>query len=200
MITLEEANKKAEALQKDGRALLDQYDTLSLLARLGDIHVDGSFAYGLMVKPDIDFHIYSSFPDIRKVSEVSQKLLETPELVRILVSNKQDYLEPETGHPKGIYLGFRIFYKGQAWNFDVWVVKPENKVDSEMFEFGWHKKLTKEQRDSILLLKYNLKDQGRYPGLDEGMYASADIYRAVMKDGVRTIEELDEWRKTHPYC
>ena len=199
MVTLEEAIKKQATLQKEGQELLDKYKVIEIMEDLGEVNIDGSFAYGLMVKPDIDLHIYNDSPDIAKVSTACQKLFKFPELIRLLVSNRQNFLEPQTGMPKGIYIGLKIFYKGKNWNFDIWNLKPEDKIDPETFEAGWHDKLSKKQRDAILLLKHNLVDQGRYPGLEAGMFASADIYRAVMKDGVRTIEELENWRNTHPY-
>lgn len=199
MITVEEAKKHQVSLQKDGQAILSKYSILKLLSKLGDVHIDGSFTYGLMVKPDIDFHIFTESPDIMNVADVCRELFMIPELTRLHVSNRQSFVEPRPGTPKGIYLGFRIYFQGSEWNFDIWNINPKHKINSETFATGWHEKLTQNQRDVILLLKYNLKELGRYPGIEKGMYASADVYRAVLTGDVHTIEELDNWRVNNPY-
>lgn len=199
MITIEEANDQQASLQNDGQALMAEYSIEKLLSKFGKVQIDGSFAYRLMCKPDIDFHVFTQSLSIKPVAEVCQELLLIPELTQLQVSNRQSFVPPRPGTPKGIYLGFKIFFRNKNWNFDVWNINPAHKINSETFARGWEKKLTEQQRDTILLLKYNLIEQERYPGIEKGMYASADVYRAVLSGDVQTIEELDSWRENNPY-
>ncbi len=194
MITLEEAKKHQDELQAHGRRLLDQLAIEQTLAKLGDVNLDGSFLYGLMVKPDIDYHIYNEHPDITAVAEVARKFMLLPGAARVQVGNK--FVKPPLpGMPRGIYLGMAIFFETVEWSFDIWVLSREEKMDQANFPVGWADQLSESQRDNIILLKYQLAELGRYPS----EVHSADVYRAVKNDRVSTISELDEWRKTHPF-
>jgi hypothetical protein len=105
------------------------------------------------------------------------------------------------GVPKGVYMSLKPDYRQRRWNFDIWFHTLAGRVDAAAFGPGWHKELTPSQRDIILLLKWNLQEMGRYPHTqtNPASFGSADIYRAVLNDGVQTIEGLDQWRRTHPF-
>ncbi len=200
MITLKEAKQRQDGLQKQAKALLEHFQIIEKLKPLGEVGLYGSYLYGLMVQPDIDIEVSTDHPDLDDVSTVAQFYIKNERINRVMVTSK--YLsrhDGTPGRPPGIYLGISPYWEGREWNLDIWIMPPQNKLDQENFPSNWHAKLTDKQRESILLLKYNLSQQRRYPGTKDGQFLSADIYRAVMNDGVKSIEELDDWRKTHPY-
>ena len=49
--------------------------------------------------------------------------------------------------------------------------------------------MTAEQRDAILRLKYQTPENEEIHGVE--------YYQAVMEDGVRNLEEMREWVRTH---
>ena len=50
--------------------------------------------------------------------------------------------------------------------------------------------LTPETRAAILELKYRTPDGEKIPGIA--------VYKAVLQDGVRSLEELRKWLSCHP--
>ena len=150
------------------------------------------------MKPDIDLHIYNDEPDFSVATKIAQKMLDFPGVVRLRVVNT--YVnKPKAGEPKGHYLGIKLQFEDKLWNIHAWVIRPEDKTEPEMFPRDWYKQLTQEQHETILLIKHQLKEAGRYGGTTGDKFASADVYRAVMKDGITHIDQLTEWRETHPY-
>jgi hypothetical protein len=73
-------------------------------------------------------------------------------------------------------------------------MKPQDHLDAENFYVGWDSKLTELQRETIVFLKANLIEQGRYPN----EFYSVMVYKAVVQGDVKTIEELEKWKKIHP--
>ncbi len=194
MISLVDAKQHQLVFQQDARALLDFYNIEPLLGPLGEVHTIGSFAYGLMVKPDTDFLIYNERPEFESLLAIANTLMHSPGMGKVSVANH--FAWPDMpGVPKSMYLCLKPNWHNVVWQIDIHVMKRQDHQDSDTFAIGWHKKLTEDQRDTILLLKYQLAEQKRYC-MD---FFSADIYRAVVKDNVRTISELEEWRKTHPF-
>jgi hypothetical protein len=198
MIDLVEAKRREQELFDQGTRWLEATNLIELLQPLGDVQLDGSFAYRLLVKPDIDFHIYNDDPDFSVATAIARKMLDFPDIVRFRMVNT--YVnKPKPGEPKGHFLGLKLQFEDRLWTLDVWVIRPEDKNDSATFPPDWYKKLTPEQHDTILLIKHQLKEAGRYGGATGDKFASADVYRAVMNDGITHIDQLMEWRKTHPY-
>ena len=103
----------------------------------------------------------------------------------------------DTGHwntdsryPDGIYLG--IEYRspgGRTWTLDLWFVdEPERQPDLAHLD-TLAPRLTDEHRSTILRIKRILAERP-----DTGARVpSYDVYRAVLDDGVATIEAFDEW-------
>lgn len=201
MITVAEAKAKQDAMQTEGERLLISLNMLPDLAEFGTVQIQGSFLYGLMVKRDIDIYVLIDEYDLGKVAEYARKLAVSEKIGKTSVDNMRMERVPIQGVPKGHYLGLNVPFEGSMWNFDIWFVKVEDLIDQSNFPLGWEKKLSQEQRDSIIFLKHNLAEIKLYPHSSKipGSFASADVYRAVMNDRVKTIDELQEWRKTHPY-
>ena len=196
MIELDEAKKLRDAWQSQGERLLQEFDVSHILQPLGVLVLEGSFTYGLMIKPDIDGRIYSNNPSVEAVSGMLKPLAMHPGVVRTMLVNYTE-LKPEPGMPVGLYLGIRYQFEHVIWNFDIWITKPEDELSAEFKPMA---RMDDAQRDELLLLKYQLKESGFYPGSSKipGSFSSADLYRAVLRDGVATIDDLLEWRKDHP--
>lgn len=176
--------------------MLAEFDVVRWLQPLGTLELEGSFTYGLMVKPDIDGRIYCDQPSLQAASELLQPTALHPGVVRTMLVNFL-VATPDPGMPVGIYLGIRYLFETVVWNFDIWVIRPEDELSDE---FKLMTNLGASERDKLLLLKYQLKERGFYPGSTKvpGSFSSADLYRAVRRDGVDNLDDLLEWRKKHP--
>lgn len=200
MITLGEAKRRQAELQARGQRLLDSFDIVDQLSLIGEIEIQGSFAAGLMVKPDIDIYVLNESPSLRAVADLAREITMLDGTVRVMTVN---FLvnSSDPGTPKGVYLGVRRLFEGEVWNFDIWVISPNERLDLENFPPQWHTKLTPAMHDAALLMKYQLTEQGLYPRSSKvkGSIASAEIYRAVMNDGIKSTDDLKEWQKSHSY-
>lgn len=193
-MTLEEAKQQAEALLSEGKRVIEKLDIERQLGSMGKLHLTGSFRSGLMVKRDIDFYILVDEPQLQPLADLGRKLMDDPTVGKISIANH--YIWPKTpGVPRSLYLCIRPVVEGELWQVDVHMMNPDDLPDKTNYPLDWEDKMTGKQKDSALMLKANLQELGRYPG----EFRSADIYRAVMNDGIKTIPELQTWRKTHPY-
>ena len=173
-MSIEEAKAKEQELFEQVTRWLQATNLIELLQPLGDVQLDGSFAYRLLVKPDIDFHVYNDDPDFSVATAIAQKMLEFPNIVRLRLVNT--YInKPKPGEPKGHFIGLKLQFEDRLWTLDVQVIRPEDKNDPATFPPDWYKKLTP-QHDTILLIKHHLKETGWYGGATGDKFASADVY------------------------
>ena len=71
MVTTTDPRKRQLKLQQQGTELLKRFDLLRVLSRFGRIEPIGSYSYGLMQVPDIDFKVYCKAldqPAIRRLT------------------------------------------------------------------------------------------------------------------------------------
>lgn len=147
----------------------------------------GSMAMNLLVKHlDIDIHVYSS--DITEESSfaIVAELAKNPRIKEIRCIN-------------GLYtdercIAWHAIYEdevGDKWQIDMIHIEKGTQYDGyfERMAERINEKLTAAQRDSILRLKYETPEDEEIHGVE--------YYQAVMEDGVRTLEEMREWVKTH---
>jgi hypothetical protein len=190
MVSLKEAKERQAILHSTAQDILDYYHIENMLKPLGEVHSVGSFEYGLMVRPDIDFQIYTSLPDIKSLLKIANQVMSADGIGKVSLHNQ--YIWPDNASvTKSMYLGIKPVWENEFWQIDVHVMKPEDHVDQENFYLGWEKALTDEQRDTILLLKTILSDDGRYPN----EFNSVDVYKAVL-EGVLSIEQLEQFVST----
>ena len=187
MISIEEAKTRQASLQATAQDILDHYHIEELIAPLGEVHKVGSFQYGSMVRPDIDFLIYTLNPSIEPLLKIANNVMLSDGIGKVSLHNQ--YAWPTNSSvTKSMYLGIKPVWDNSFWQIDIHVMKPENHVDQDSFYLGWEKELTQEQKDTILLLKTTLNDSGRYPN----EFNSVDVYKAVL-NGVSSIEQLEQF-------
>ncbi len=196
MITLEEAKQRQDEWLAQGTRLLQEFPIITELDKLGQVEVEGSFSYKLMVKPDIDIHLFTDSVNLEDIAELARRVTLMNGVSRVLVSNKL-VKTPDPGMPVGVYLGIKRFIEEVEWNFDIWIMREENYISSE---FSHMNTLPDETYELLLWLKYQLKEVGMYPGSSKipTSFSSADLYRAVLRDDCKTLDELIEWRQKHP--
>lgn len=189
MISVNEAKNRQAQLQSTAQSILDHYHIEEMLEPLGDVHKVGSFQYGFMVRPDIDFQVFTPDPSIEPLLKIANTIMTTEGIGKVSLHNQ--YVWPKNASvTKSMYLGIKPIWEDSFWQIDIHVMKPGDHVDQDNFSLGWEKALTEEQRDAILLLKTILSDNGRYPN----EFSSVEVYKAVLSRQVSTIEQLESWK------
>ena len=148
----------------------------------------GSLKSGLLAKNrDIDLHIYTETLDIGVSFSVMQELAERLSLREVhyknLVQTEEECIE------------WHAIYEdenGKTWKFDMIHIRKGSKYDGviEKITAAITNRLTPEIKQTILQIKFDVPDGVQIP--------SIEIYHAVFVGGVRTYEELEQWRKTNP--
>ena len=152
------------------------------------VHLVGSLKSGLLAKSrDIDLHIYTDTLDIAASFSVMQGLVERLSLKEVhyknLIQTEEECIE------------WHAIYEEEdmnTWKFDMIHIRKGSKYDGvvEKVTAAITNRLTPEIKQTIIQIKFDVPDSVRIPGIE--------IYHAVFVGGVRSYEELEQWRKTNP--
>ncbi len=148
----------------------------------------GSLAMGLLMKHrDIDFHIYSSEVRLTDGFSALSQMAERSTLKRVecrnLLDTEEECIE---------WHAWCEDEDGAEWQIDMIHIRSGSRYDG-FFEDTAHRireVLTPETRSAILQLKYDTPADEHIAGIE--------YYQAVLRDGVRTFLDFQEWRKRHP--
>ena len=171
----------SKVLRDEAFEIIDAFGFLELLGQYGDARLVGSVALDLVVKPDIDFHLFITKSDVVNVAESIKSSLIADERIRdIRVS---DHLEKES-----LKIGIDCLPGRSAeWGIDIWIT---SDVDTTGFEETDRIRslLNEDNRKTILELKRVFWRKGQ---LHDSM--SSVIYRAVLEDGVSNLGEFHKY-------
>lgn len=178
---------QAADLRRTAEAILAELDLVRKWARFGRPVLVGALAYDLLVEPDIDMEIYC--PELR-IGDGFQVLSECALNPRVI---KARFANELAGRDQALY--WQLRYRcddGTEWKIDMWSAPTDYLLPrAEHLVAPMRAALTAETRRAILALK-------TARALDAGLQCpSIDLYRAVLDDGVRTVEELRAWLTTH---
>lgn len=181
--------KLATQNQQAAWKILEETRMIPAWERIGaTVHLVGSLQSGLLMKNrDIDLHIYTDRLQIPESFSVMQELAERLPLKEIqyrnLIDTEEECIEWHATYEDK---------KTNTWKFDLIHIRKGSKYDGvvENVTRTLMKRLTPEIRNTILRIKFDVPEGILIPGIE--------IYHAVFTGGVRSYEELEEWRKTHP--
>lgn len=152
------------------------------------INLVGSLCTGLLMKHrDIDFHIYSSPLVVSDSFRAMSKLAENPSIRKIEYTNLM--------HTDEACIEWHAWYKDsehELWQIDMIHLLKGTRYDGYFEKVAERllEVLTDETRRAILQLKFETPDTEKIMGVE--------YYQAVVRDGVRSYNEFEEWRKMHP--
>lgn len=153
-----------------------------------EVHLVGSLCTGLLMKHrDIDFHIYSSPVVLSDSFGVMAKLTENPSVKKIECINLLHTVEACVE-----WHAWCEDADGELWQLDMIHIQRGSRYDGyfEKVAERISEVLTDETREAILRLKYETPDAEKVMGVE--------YYQAVLRDGVRSYAEFEEWRKLRP--
>lgn len=152
------------------------------------INLVGSLCTGLLMKHrDIDFHIYSSPLVVSDSFRAMSKLAENPSIRKIEYTNLM--------HTDEACIEWHAWYEDsehELWQIDMIHLLKGTRYDGYFEKVAERllEVLTDETRRAILQLKFETPDTVKIMGVE--------YYQAVVRDGVRSYNEFEEWRKMHP--
>jgi hypothetical protein len=171
---MSESRLKAEA-----EGIIEELGLLGMLRDYGRAGVVGSVALDLIVKRDIDVHLLVEGRDILEVVDGVYRVLLDRGVREVRVTDFRDR--------GAVKLGIDS-YTGDSgdWSIDIWVTDRPETLGFGLVEtlLG---ALNEERREAIIAIKRHYHERGL---LRDGL--STRIYKAVVEDGVRTVEEFEE--------
>ena len=177
----EELRAAAEAVRAD--LALDD-----MLAVLGEPHLVGSAALGLMVWPDLDITVVCDALDTAALYRAAVDLVSHPRVRQLTFRNDSGSwnTHPER-YPDGVYWGIDYRDEHRSWNIDVWFVADADRQPDLRHVRELGPRLTPETRTAILAIKQAWMKRPEH----RDAVKSIDIYTAVLDRGVRTPEEFE---------
>jgi len=164
-----------------------------VLGALGQAHLTGSAALGLMVWPDLDMTVVCDALDVGALYVAAVPLARHPRVRQITFRNDSGHwLTAPDRYPDGIY--WTIDYRDgrRIWNIDIWFVTDAERQPDLRHVRELAERLTPETRSAILDIKRAWCDRPEY----RRTVTSFDIYTAVLDRGIRTPEEFERSRRT----
>lgn len=153
-----------------------------------EVHLVGSLRMGLLVAHrDIDLHVYTDRlqpePSFRAMAQAAAR----GGVKRMVWNDLSDTVEA--------CYEWHLWYEdatGEEWTLDVIQILRGSRYDGyfERVADRISAVLTPETREAILRLKYETPDGTHIPGIA--------YYQAVIRDGVRSVEEFLRWHEEHP--
>ena len=178
---------EAEGKREAAEAILSDLDLVARWQRFGRPVVVGAVAYGLVVEPDLDMEIYCPHLEIEHGFQVLTECARNPRV------HSAKFVNELAGADAALYWQLRYRHAdGQEWKVDMWSAPDDYALPrSESLVAPMKAALTPETRQAILHLKQQRTGDPSLACL------SVDLYRAVLDDGVRTIDELRRWLGDH---
>lgn len=185
MDILEIANKNQQRAWK----VIEDSRIVSIWEGAGaEVNLVGSLSTGLLMKhQDIDFHIYSSPLNLSDSFQAMSKLAENPSIRKIECINLLHTVEA--------CVEWHAWYQdvdNELWQIDMIHILKGSRYDGyfEKMAERLSAVLTDETRQVILKLKYETPETEKVIGVE--------YYQAVIQDGIRSYEDFEKWRKSHP--
>ena len=180
--------EQSEAMKQKAESILGDLNLVERWSRYGRVSLVGACSFDLILSPDIDMEIYCPETRVEDGMAVLSECTANPRVVSCLYRNEL------AGPDKAIYWQLRYLDDdGVRWKIDMWSAPADYDLPrGEDFVAPMRRALTDETRQAILALKA-ARENGELPG-----FLSIDLYRAVIRDGIRSAADFSGWLDTQP--
>ncbi len=179
---------KSNALKIEADKLIKNSNIIKILSRYGNIIFTGSYSYNLLTWRDIDIClVVGSDPTPELMFKIGADLLKINNIATMYYRN--EFILKTEGNPKGMFWCTEIMFNNKLWKVDILV--STKKTSDEIVKAGLviKSKVTPEKRQIILEIKDVLSQDKNY----RKEFRSTDIYEAVFKNDVCTLDEWKIW-------
>lgn len=182
MYDLSDISKK---LKSEADILLSQTDILDDLKTYGEVHLSGAYVGDVMMHGDIDITVVRDTPySAEEVLDVLKVLYLKGKFRSYFIKGDWDDERMGNEFPHGHYIGMKQRLNGEKWKIDVWFVSiKEFDQRKDSFIDISSTLITDEQRVLILEIKKYRKDNAL-------KISGQEIYVAVLKNGIKSVEEF----------
>jgi hypothetical protein len=171
---------RSKKLKVEAEGIIKKGKLIENLRPFGEVVLKGSFALDLMIVEDIDISVINPKANCKKSCiSAFNRFAEDGLFQSCHYFNWSDWRREY--FPKGYYLGLQVPVGEVKWKVDIWFIKEE--TDYEKTIVPKLKKLSDEKRLLILQLKH-------YRNENKLDVSSADIYKMVLEDKLKSIEDL----------
>lgn len=173
-------------IREQAKKLMQETHLLELLSVYGTVSITGSYTMDLMCWNDLDLYI-----------EDNEKLHHNWfQMISDLFLALKPYKFNGFCKSDQFFVGCEMEISGERWNVDIWVRNREHINNAEKYcsDIVQRIEQSPELKADIISLKKQLIQLNMY-GLDkqeDHHYHSHDIYKAVLEEGIRTVDELIE--------
>jgi hypothetical protein len=185
----------AKNLRDDARQLLMDTGLFALLQdRFGEPSVTGSAGYDLMVWRDIDIDLAIEAERWGDWLALAGDIAAQLDSVGLTLGRATYINGHAEHHPLGVGLGWSINFNdfaGFAWQVDIWGWDPFDYAVRQARDFSLRTDLSALDRDLILRLKSEAREQPNYYGT---RISAWDIYQFVIAKGGQTLNALEQWK------
>ena len=156
--------------------------------------VGGSYSYDLMCWRDRDVYVLDPQFDLKRCFDVARELTQRLDAKESRFTNNVSS-PPKADEPKGLYWGLKLGdERKDAWKIDLWFLDLPEYEQHQNYSARMRARLTAETRAAILEIKQAFWQGPEY----RDTITSGMIYRAVLDDGVKGIEDFERWRPNRP--
>lgn len=162
--------------------ILSEFGLLKKIEEIGNAHIIGSYRMDMMAWNDLDIDIENDTMSLDKLYELSTFIINT---FRPLWYEAKE--EVDTNGKKVWFHGFETTVTGELWNIDLWFFDKETISNAESYCDNIVRNTNQTQKEIIVNIKSELITRGLY---SFERYKSIDVYKAVMENGVKNIDEF----------
>jgi hypothetical protein len=180
---------RARDLHSEATDLLRTGGLLSAIEAFGDVRVGGSWALGLMTRPEIDLYLkLDNERDTARFFAVGAALVASYRVVRAAYSNH--FTRGLPGFASGLFWGVSIDYADRRWKVDLWGEGPEPFAEHQAAFDVLAQALRNVAPENVLGLKEAYREGDGYRDGVTGL----SIYRAALA-GARDVDGFLAWRR-----
>lgn len=162
--------------------ILYEHGLMKKLEEIGKPHIIGSYRMDMMAWNDLDIDIENDAMSLDRMYDLSQFIMRT--FHPIWYEAKEEV----NGDGKRVWFhGFETMITGELWNVDLWFFDQETITNAEKYCDNIANNATQTQKETIVNLKRELISRGLY---SFEQYKSIDVYKAVLENNVRNIDEF----------
>ena len=159
-----------------------------ILSQYGIPHFTGSYALQLMTWRDLDVYLETDSFSKEKFFELGKNIDHLLNPVKMSFRNERIAQTP--GLPNGLYWGIYLGdERNGAWKIDIWAM--DSKECQQRIEYC--NKIFDKISNSARLHILDIKSQCWKDPAYRKSYSSADIYKAVLEDGVTGMDDFRKW-------
>ena len=183
----DESERRQEVLQREANRVRIDLDLDRLCTNLGEVHLVGGAALGLVVRRDLDITVVCPTLDVAALFDIGRDLVRHPRVRQLQFRDDTGAWNVDLTYPDGVYWGIDYRDGDRRWNVDLWFVDDPARQPDLGHVAVLRRRLDRQTRRAILSIKDARMQRGEYGTTVRGY----DIYTAVLDAGVRSPAQFE---------